>query len=97
MAEEDIKKRLPLEDELALIRQSREGIGDVILIDDARLYQSGPYSKGDLPTDWPPLQGIQREGIGFIRKAFPDHGVVIDYADQGYVMCVPRAQLKKAA
>ena len=69
----------------------------MILIDDARIYQSGQYSAGDLPADWPPLQGIRLEGIGFIRKAFPDHGVVVDYSDQGYVMCVPRAQLKKAA
>lgn len=97
VAEPDLKKRLPLEDEIALIRRARHGIRDVILIDDARIYQSGPYSQGDLPEDWPPIRGFRREGIGFIRKAFPDHGVVIDYADQGYVMCVPRAQMKQAA
>jgi hypothetical protein len=97
-AEPDAKKRLPLEDEIALIRQARDGIRDVLLIDDARIYQPGPYSGGDLPPDWPPLKGIQRDGIGFIRAAFgKTHGVVVDFSDQGYVMVVPQRVLKKAA
>lgn len=96
--EQDIKRRLPLADEIALIRQARDGIRDVLLIDDARIYQPGSYSGGDLPPDWPPLKCIQRDGIGFIRAAFgKTHGVVVDFSDQGYVMVVPRAEMKKAA
>ena len=89
-AEPDAKKRLPLEDEIAAIRKARGNTGDVLLIDDARIYQPGPYGAGDLPADWPPLQGVERS-LDFVRKAYgATHGVVVDFADQGYVMVVPR-------
>lgn len=90
-AEKDVRRRLPLADEIALIRTLRPHARDVLLIDDARIYQPGPYSGGDLPSDWPPLKGIKRDGIGFIREAYKaTHGVVVDYSDQGYVMVVPK-------
>lgn len=96
-AEKDVKRRLPLEDELALIHARRANLRDVLLIDDARIYQPGPYGSGDLPADWPPLAGVTRS-LDFIRKAWnPTHGVVVDYADQGYVMVVPRPVVAKAA
>ncbi len=96
-AEKNLRRRLPLEDEVALIALRRKGIRDVLLIDDARIYQPGPYGAGDLPPDWPPLKGVQRS-LDFVRTAFGEtHGVVVDYADQGYVMVVPRPALAKAA
>jgi hypothetical protein len=90
-AEADAAKRLPLADEIAAIRAARAGIRDVLLLDDARIYQPGPYACGDLPPDWPPLEGVERS-LDFVRKAYgATHGVVVDFSDQGYVMVVPRA------
>ena len=96
-AEGDLVRRLPLEAEVAAIAAARPGAGDVLLIDDARIYQPGPYGAGDLPPDWPPLAGCTRS-LEFVRKAYGGtHGIVVDYADQGYVMVTPRAALRKAA
>lgn len=95
-AEKSLMRRLPLERELEVIVAVRPSAGDVILIDDARIYQPGPYAGGDLPADWPPLAGAKRS-LGFVRAAYGHtHGVVVDYSDQGYVMVVPKAQRKAA-
>lgn len=89
--EKDLARRLPLEEEVAIIRRHREGQRDILLIDDARIYQPGPYGAGDLPADWPPLAGVKRS-LDFVREAYSrTHGVVVDYAQQGYVMVVPHA------
>lgn len=89
-AEQDLARRLPLEEEIAIIRRQREGQRDILLIDDARIYQPGPYSGGDLPADWPPLKGVKRS-LDFVREAYSrTHGIVVDYAQQGYVMVCPR-------
>lgn len=89
-AEPDVARRLPLQAELEEIARRRRDSRDVILIDDARIYQPGPYGAGDLPADWPPLRGVKRS-LHFVRALFGDtHGVVVDYADQGYVMVFPK-------
>jgi len=96
-AEPDLERRLPLEREVALIAAARPAARDLVLIDDARIYQPGPYGAGDLPADWPPLAGCVRS-LDFVRAAFgATHGVVVDYSDQGYVMVVPKPKLRKAA
>jgi hypothetical protein len=90
--EGDAGRRLPLEREVAVLARLRAGCGDVLVIDDARIYQPGPYAAGDLPADWPALAGVTRS-LDFVRAAFGrTHGVVVDYADQGYVMVVPHAR-----
>lgn len=89
-AEPDPARRLPLQAEVEAIAALRPGARDVLLIDDARIYQPGPYSGGELPADWPPLAGVDRS-LDFVRKAYgATHGVVVDYSDQGYVMVVPK-------
>jgi hypothetical protein len=91
-AEKDAGRRLPLEAEIEAIARARlrSGARDVLLIDDARIYQPGPYAGGDLPADWPPLAGIKRS-LDFVRDLYRrTHGIVVDYADQGYVMVVPK-------
>ena len=94
-AEPSVERRLPLGREVELIRQARPGAGDVLLIDDARIYQPGPYGHGDLPSDWPPLQGVERS-LRFLREAYDEtHAMVIDYAQEGYLMVCPR--MRKAA
>jgi hypothetical protein len=99
-AEKDAGVRLPLEDEIGMIRTARPDSRDVLLIDDARIYQPGPYSAGDLPPDWPPVQNIGRgpKRLDFVRELYGStHGVVTDYADQGYVMVFPHIMYKAAA
>jgi len=96
-AEPDAGIRLPLSAEIALIAADERRRSDVLLIDDARIYQPGPYAGGDLEDDWPPIEGITRS-LSFVREAFGrTHGIVVDYADQGYVMVCPRIRAKKAA
>ena len=87
----DVGRRLPLAREVEVIKAARKGERDVILIDDARIYQPGPYGSGNLPDNWPPLAGLKRS-LDFVKGAFAaTHGIVIDYRDQGYVMVTPHA------
>ena len=99
-AEADVAVRLPLDEEINLIRKARPDARDVLLIDDARIYLPGPYSGGDLPEDWPPIQNIGRgpHRLDFIRDLYGDtHGMIVDYANQGTVMVFPRVMHRKAA
>ena len=89
-AEKNAEVRLPLQVEVELISKYRAGIPDVVLIDDARIYQPGPYGLGEIPPDWKPLEGVERS-LDFVRDSFSKtHGIVTDYADTGYVMVCPR-------
>lgn len=98
-AEQDVDKRLPLEHEVRMIAEARKGIADVLLIDDARIYQPGVYGLGEIPDDWGPLKGVKRS-LDFVREAYgATHGIVVDHADTGYVMVTPKvtwAQLSAA-
>jgi hypothetical protein len=92
-AESDAAVRLPLDDEVRMIRAARPDARDVLLIDDARIYQPGPYGSGDLPPEWAPIKGVERSAkrLDFIRELYgKTHGMIVDYADQGYVMVFPR-------
>jgi hypothetical protein len=92
-AESDASVRLPLDDEVRMIRAARPLVLDVLLIDDARIYQPGPYGSGDLPPEWAPIKGVERSAnrLDFIRELYgKTHGMIVDYADQGYVMVFPR-------
>jgi hypothetical protein len=90
-SEPDVRTRLPLEDEIGIISKARQHCRDVILIDDARVYQSGPYVAGNLPADWPALNGVTRS-LDFVRDAYgKTHGVVVDFAETGFCMVVPHA------
>jgi hypothetical protein len=88
--EKDVGRRLPLERELQAILAARDDVSrDVLIMDDARVYQPGPYAAGDLPADFPGLQGVKRS-MEFIRKGLSEtHGVVVDFAGTGFVMCCP--------
>ena len=99
-AESDVAVRLPLDEEVRMIRTARPNARDVLLIDDARIYVPGAYGGGDLPADWPPIQNIGRgpSRLDFIRELYGDsHGMVVDHAQTGIVMVFPRAIYRKAA
>ena len=89
-AQPDIDLRLPLEQELLTIVADRPAGQDVILIDDARLYVEGPYGGGPLPA-WAQTLPPERRNIDFIYRLLnTTHEINIDYADEGYVVCLPR-------
>lgn len=61
---------LPLEHELALINKHRQNSSDVIVVDDLRLYEEGPFERGNLPSGV--CQHPKRdEESGFLAPNFP--------------------------
>lgn len=82
--------RLPLHDELLAIRTHRSG-GDLILIDDLRIYETGDFEDGPLPADAP--GDPQPNGADWIRQMFADtHDAKVILRDQGYLLLLPRTQ-----
>lgn len=95
VSEPDAAKRLPLQDELQMIRAARPEARDVILIDDARIYVPGPYGDGDAPPEViEATAGLVDRGpqaLDFVRDLYgKTHGFVIDFEHQGYGMLFPR-------
>ena len=62
--EEDIDKRLPLKKELETIVAKRDISNDVIVIDDLRIYEDGPFETGN----WDERSKYGGDGIEFIEK-----------------------------
>ena len=80
------KDECPLLTELQILRQRR---GDIILIDDARLFLSAPAAPHD-PSQWPTLMEISRE-----LDQSPSHPFVQIIDDVIFVV-PPREDVKKA-
>ena len=84
--EEDIDKRLPLRKELETILENRDVSNDVIVIDDLRIYEDGPFETGN----WDERSKYGGDGIEFIEKLFEDtHYVGRSYNAQGFVILFP--------
>lgn len=82
--------RLPLWSELEAIRLMRPGARDVVLIDDLRVYEEGPFGAGPLPADVRPACPVSRSA-GFVDDMFSrTHLVRRDYSDEGYLLLTPR-------
>lgn len=83
---EDESVKLPLEEEILAIKAIRPGFRDVILIDDLRIYETGPFDSGNLPDGILPPKVRTTE---FINKIFSStHTIVKSYRDEGYIMVV---------
>lgn len=82
--------RLPLEQELYLISRLRKP-KDVILVDDLRIYEDGPYEMGPLPDYWKnTMQEFQRK-IDFVYEYFDNtHNIQRYYNDTGYLTLTPK-------
>jgi hypothetical protein len=81
---------LPLRRELAALAKSGR-TGDVILIDDLRIYEPGDYEDGPLPADTPgaPVEG----GADWIRAMFAaTHEAKKLLHDQGYLVLLPKRE-----
>ena len=87
--EKDIDKRLPLRKELETILENRDVSNDVIVIDDLRIYEDGPFETGN----WNERSKYGGDGIEFIEKLFEDtHYVGRSYNAQGFVILFPVAK-----
>lgn len=89
-AVQDKNVRLPLQKELETISELRSGCRDVILVDDLRIYEHGPYEDGNTPA-WAETLAPQEKNIDFVRGLFPGHELHRDYRKQGYLIVLPRA------
>lgn len=73
-----IEQMLPLKRELDSIYA--HGGNNVIIIDDLRIYENGPYSNGALPDDTPgDNSGIEVPGNFKFEKLLSDEGYLIIY------------------
>jgi hypothetical protein len=91
-AESDVDLRLPLERELALINRARPDSGDVIIIDDLRIYLDGPFGNGNIP---PLAQTLPQEArnIDFVSRLYAvSHDCRGFFEDEGYLVLTPRAR-----
>ncbi len=90
-AEQDRDRRLPLERELEVIRKFREACDDVIIVDDLRIYENGPFEDGNTP-DWAETLNPKEKNIDFVNRIFPGRQIRKDYRKQGYLIIELRAQ-----
>lgn len=85
--------RLPLHTELDIIRKLRPNYNDVIIVDDLRIYEHGPFKNGNMPDSiLPPAI----RNINFAYDLFSDtHEIIKLYQDHGYIVIVPKKKLKE--
>ena len=84
--EKDDNKRIPLQRELEVIKQNRDISSDIIIADDLRIYEDGPFEGGN----WNERHLYGGNGIGFIEDLFGEtHKIQKSYKDQGYIILAP--------
>jgi hypothetical protein len=85
---EDEDIRLPLEKELTIIHKLRKDYQDVLIIDDLRVYEDGPYENGSSPVDTLPRKN---RDIDFVNRLYGNsHIPMRTYRNEGYVLLFPR-------
>jgi hypothetical protein len=85
--------RLPLIKELQTIRDSRKKFKDVIIVDDLRIYEDGPYKNGNVPEDALPKMN---RNISFVYNYFERSHIVLKcYLDEGYILLLPKVIYKR--
>ena len=80
--------RIPLEKEIKEIKRIRgkQIIRDVIICDDLRIYEDGPFDEGN----WPLRSKLGGDNIDFIYDAFGNtHYIEKDYRWQGFLVITP--------
>lgn len=89
--EPDRHLRLPLERELDLIARLRRPCRDVILIDDLRIYEDGPYEMGTMPEFAQTLPPELRN-IAFVERSpwRETHTLERFHQHTGYLALAPR-------
>jgi hypothetical protein len=85
--EKEKELRIPLEEEIKLIKKHRPLGNDFIIIDDLRIYEDGNYEGGN----WNQRHLYGGNGIQFIYDAFAEtHEITKLNNHQGYVVLVPK-------
>ena len=80
--------RLPLESEIKTISELRKGYRDIIIVDDLRIYEDGPFPNGNAPEDVVPLRN---RNIDFIYSyCSSTHSIHRIYSDEGYILLLPK-------
>lgn len=80
--------RLPLIKELELIGKYRGKYQDVLLLDDLRIYEDGPFQNGPVPPNALP-KSIR--SIDFVYNYFgATHYIFKSYLDEGYILLLPK-------
>lgn len=80
--------RLPLNIEIEIIHKLRKKYRDVLIIDDLRIYEEGPFMNGNVPTDALPPGD---RNIDFIFASYRSTHVILRcYFDEGYILLFPR-------
>lgn len=82
--------RLPLERELEVIAAARKKYHDVLILDDLRIYEDGPYQNGNVPADALPKGN---RSLDFVYRCFgKTHYVFKSYLDEGYILLFPKGK-----
>jgi hypothetical protein len=80
--------KLPLESEIEIVSRRKNKFQDVILIDDLRIYEKGPYKSGNMPDHILPPKVRNTD---FIIAHFGDtHRVLRFYQEEGYLLLLPK-------
>lgn len=79
----DPSEKTPLGDELQIIAAIRRPSGDVIIIDDLRIYENGPFQNGEYPHK-------QTDLNGWLFPFLTSHDMSRDYRREGYVVMLPK-------
>ncbi len=82
------KTTLPLEEELELIKLHRGSCEDIIVVDDLRLYEQGPFEQGNLDEGFGGIP-MEMRNIDFVHRIFGDRSIKKDYRDEGYLIIAP--------
>ena len=87
-----IEETFPLETELRFMAASRDLSKDVIIMDDLRIYEQGPFGHGNAPAE----RAYYQSGAGFIEDILgKTHNCTKIYEDEGYIVCTPRGENTK--
>ncbi len=87
-AESVASRRIPLETEVAIMTENRSLIRDVVIMDDLRIYEDGPFEGGV----WADRHLAAAHGIEFVNDTFKEsHHMVKSYAQQGFIILFPKS------
>jgi hypothetical protein len=81
---------MPLKEELQIIRQIRPNANDVIVVDDLKLYEDGPFENEQISDNFANIPASWRN-LDFIYTLFPDRTIEKSFLDDGYLIIKPRA------
>ena len=80
---------MPLEQEMRMIHQFRSDAMDVIVVDDLKLYEDGPYENGLISDNFANIPASQRK-LDFIQELFNNKIIERIFLDDGYLIIKPR-------